>query len=463
LNLLEAGIYDSILFVISLIIAIVFVIKNSKSTFRIFLIIYVLMTYSSYNIMIKPIHDYNIVIPRTALFHYKLVSILSIADVLMIITFIIFAVLYIKKGHIYTVKSKLLNIVYIGMIRDALVLIISSIGFFIYSQHVSSEYFSVADQFRNARGLIYITVFLFFTYNILIKNKLSFIKVFYIFLVIDFINLISGFLATFLYKNYVWQRYFMNVVIIDQDDTGITMFYATLVFISLYIGHKMRLPKFFYLVILSATGLMILTFSKGFFFYLFLAFIFVIVLKAINKQDFRLQFLSFILIIGISSPAIIYFSNSHAITTRVAQIDDYFKYIDTLQNNKVYLLLGIGYGGRYKESNPSLYDAGSMKKIDIKNDRGLRTSIQTPLIGIIKEAGLIGLVIFLSFGFYLIFKVLKITNINVFEISASIYILYYIFFQNILLFPEPSKILLIFKIIILFSIYKKEGVKIVSS
>lgn len=462
MNLLEAGIYDSILFVISLIVAIIFVVKNSKSTFRIFLIIYVLMTYSSYNIMIKPIHDYNIVIPRTALFHYKLISILSIADVLMIVTFIIFMALYIKKGHIYTVKSKLLNIVYIGMIRDALVLIISSIGFFIYSQHVSSEYFSVADQFRNARGLIYITVFLFFTYSILIKNKLSFTRVFYIFLVIDFINLISGFIATLLYKNYVWQRYFMNVVVLDQDDTGITMFYATLIFISLYLGHKMRLPKFFYLVILSATGLMILTFSKGFFLYLFLAFIFVIVLKAINKQDFRLQFLSFILIIGISSPAILYFSNSSAVSTRVAQVDDYFKYIDKL-NNKAYLLLGIGYGGRYKESDPSLYDAGSMKKIDIENYTGLRASIQTPVVGIIKEAGLLGLVIFLSFGFYLIFKVLKTTKINIFEISASIYILYYIFFQNILLFPEPSKILLIFKIIILFSIYKKKGIKIAST
>ena len=94
MSLIEAGIYDSILFIVSLFIAFIFIFKKTNASLRWFLIMYVLLTYSSYNIMIKPIHDYNIVIPRTAFFHLKIISILSVADIFMIITFTIFSLLY---------------------------------------------------------------------------------------------------------------------------------------------------------------------------------------------------------------------------------------------------------------------------------------------------------------------------------------------------------------------------------
>lgn len=457
MNLIEAGIYDSVLFVISLFIAFIFVFKNTNGSLRWFFLLYVLLTYSSYNIMIKPIHDYNIVIPRTAFFHLKIISFLSPADIIMIIIFTIFILLYLTKNKIFLYKNKLLNIIYIGITRDLLLFLIGSIGFFIYTLNVSSDYYTIADQFRNARGLFYIPVFLFFTYSILNNQKISFLKIFYIFIFLDFINLSSGFIATLLYKDYVWQRYFLNVLILDQDDTGITMFYATLFFTSIIIGKKMKLPPFYNLVIIISTGLMVLTFSKGFFVYLFLLYLFSLIIMAKNKKNIIPKVIGLLLLIGILFPAAVYFSKSSAVSTRVAQVNDYFTYINSSFNSNISLLSGIGAGGFYKESDPSLYDSGSMRKIDIKKYTGLRTSIQTPIVGIIKDSGIIGLLIFLIVDFFILFKILKITNLGVLEISASFYIMFYVFFQNILLFPEPSKILLIFKIIILYSLYQKKS------
>jgi len=463
MSLIEAGIYDSILFIVSLFIAFIFIFKKTNASLRWFLIMYVLLTYSSYNIMIKPIHDYNIVIPRTAFFHLKIISILSVADIFMIITFTIFSLLYLMKNKIIFYKNILLNIIYIGMIRDLVLLLIGTIGFFIYMLNTSSDYYSIADQFRNARGLIYISVFLFFTYSILNNQKLSFMKIFYIFIFLDLINLGSGFIATLLYKDYVWQRYFLNVVILDQDDTGITMFYATIFFTSIIIGKKMKLPFFYNIVIFMSTVLMVLTFSKGFFVYLFLLYIFSLVIIAQNKKNFIPKLFSLLLVIGLLFPAISYFSKSSAINTRLAQINDYFTYINHI-DSQISLLAGIGYGGFYKESDPSLYDSGSMKKIDIKNHTGLRTSIQTPLVCIIKDSGMLGFFIFLIVGFFLLFKFLKTIKLGVFEIATSFYLMFYIFFQNILLFPEPSKILVLFKIVILYVLYKRDkGVRYVNN
>ena len=40
--------------------------------------------------MVMPIHDYNVAVARNFIYHYKVLSILSIADVLFIVLFLLF-------------------------------------------------------------------------------------------------------------------------------------------------------------------------------------------------------------------------------------------------------------------------------------------------------------------------------------------------------------------------------------
>lgn len=45
--------------------------------------LYVLCSYSSYNIMVMPIHDYNIAIARNIIYHYKIFSFISVIDIVL--------------------------------------------------------------------------------------------------------------------------------------------------------------------------------------------------------------------------------------------------------------------------------------------------------------------------------------------------------------------------------------------
>lgn len=49
--------------------------------------LYVLCSYSSYNIMVMPIHDYNIAIARNIIYHYKIFGFISVIDIVFIIIF----------------------------------------------------------------------------------------------------------------------------------------------------------------------------------------------------------------------------------------------------------------------------------------------------------------------------------------------------------------------------------------
>lgn len=90
---------DSIVFFLFLAIALIyFLIVAKKNGFNIYTIIlfsiYIICSYSSYNIMVKPIHDFNIAIPRTGIYHFKVIGPLAPIDIIFLL---LFAFVFMKK------------------------------------------------------------------------------------------------------------------------------------------------------------------------------------------------------------------------------------------------------------------------------------------------------------------------------------------------------------------------------
>ena len=75
-------ILDSLIFFLSSFILVYYVSKQKNLNFKekIAFSIFFIILNSSYNIMIKSIHDYNVSIPRTFLYRFKILGPFSILD-----------------------------------------------------------------------------------------------------------------------------------------------------------------------------------------------------------------------------------------------------------------------------------------------------------------------------------------------------------------------------------------------
>lgn len=87
--------YDGVVFLLGVLFALLYLYHISRTLkFNCYTVVlfflYVIFSYSSYNIMVMPIHDYNVAVARNFIYHYKVLSILSIADVLFIVLFLLF-------------------------------------------------------------------------------------------------------------------------------------------------------------------------------------------------------------------------------------------------------------------------------------------------------------------------------------------------------------------------------------
>lgn len=105
-------ILDSIVFFITLIIGFLYVWRFNKKnnigySFLVLMFFYIICSYSSYNIMVKPIHDYNLAIPRTFIFHFKVFGPLVPLDILSVLAlfFIIIRKLSSSNPRIFAMNS----------------------------------------------------------------------------------------------------------------------------------------------------------------------------------------------------------------------------------------------------------------------------------------------------------------------------------------------------------------------
>ena len=79
-ELLKLVLIDSLILLIAIIISSIYISKKSIGKEKIALYIYMIVTFSIYNIYVKPVQDYLLPIPRTYIFYQKIVAGLSIYD-----------------------------------------------------------------------------------------------------------------------------------------------------------------------------------------------------------------------------------------------------------------------------------------------------------------------------------------------------------------------------------------------
>ena len=112
---------DSIIFIVSNLILGIYVFKNKKLNLKekIAYTIFFIILNSSYNIMMKTVHDYNKVIPRTFIYREKLIGSFTLLDIVCIL-FIIVNIKYffriIKNKFIFVHVIRCVGLYIIGVI-----------------------------------------------------------------------------------------------------------------------------------------------------------------------------------------------------------------------------------------------------------------------------------------------------------------------------------------------------------
>lgn len=451
---------DSIVFFLFLAIAFIyFLIIAKKNGFNIYTIIlfsiYIICSYSSYNIMVKPIHDFNIAIPRTGIYHFKVIGPLAPIDIIFLL---LFAFVFMKKimtrslFSYQIVKNSAIISKYITL-QGVLLAIISSMGFVAYMKNGGQG--EVNDQLIYCRGIIYFLVSIFLFQKSCENLKgFDFYKLFKIFCVIDVLNLISGFISSIIFHDYVWERYGVKITIIDQDKaTAYFVIYALLI-TSLLFTRPLK-NKVIYI---STLLIGIFMFYNMYKFVFSLAFLYIIYEFFINAIRGRIAVVKMsLLTVGLVAvmSTVLMLSNSKAMNTRSTQFGDYWEYTGS---KFPAIALGIGFGGQYYSPSDT-DDQGEIKQIDVENGTAnYRKSIQTPFLNQIKNAGLIGFFITIFFAIFAVIYMAKINislPFNILYNAICFNIMWFMCSGSIMLQPTPIVIVTVSKLLLLFYLLRE--------
>ena len=403
---------DSIVFFIFLFIAFLILLRfkrtNSISkSFFILLIFYVVCSYSSYNMMVKPIHDYNMAIARTFIFHFKVIGPLAPLDIVFLLSLVFIGIRKIAQGNLLTFRLDVDTAFFIKfiLIQGVVIVTISTLAFILHTYGGGKG--QLTDQLLYFRGIIYFLVVVYL-YQLAIDDfkRLGFYKLFSLFLVIDVINVISGFISTIIYKDYVWSRYGIHVTIIDQDDVyNFLTVYALLAITFLFTKPIKRM--YIYISILGIGFLIFGNIYKYIFMLAALFFFYDTIINAMKGKVAVFKILIAALSIVLFTSTIVMLSTSKSINTRSAQIDDYWEYTGSKFPASI---IGIGHGGQFY-SPTETDDDGEVKAILKESSlANYKRNIQTPVVAFIKTIGPLGTIIVLAF---LIYGLIKIAFINI--------------------------------------------------
>lgn len=415
---------DSIIFCLVNIYIIFWVLlKKISRKDKLYYIIFFIILNSSYNMMVKPVHDYNLNIARTFIWRYKVIASLSIFDII----FLIFFIINLKDTVKYFKESKLSMLIYS---REIIIVIFGVISFVINKGYAidSGSRFLI-----ECKSILY-----FFTFcSIFYKHfnyELKEINYIHIFTVI----LISGLISLLCFdKQFLWERYGSFVKIIDQEDASTISIYVILVlFFDFSICKKLKYGILF-LVFFMQNILCVYKGSIVFLIFSLLFYYFFIENKG-KLYGFKIFMLlnSIIVLILVSLNKIINLATSQSIFTRIYQVADF---LNEMKLRGIFaILFGLGIGTPF-HSNFDIGDQGEIKLIDKANQiyEGYRTSVQSPMLGVLKMIGFVGLLIYIIFTIIIVIKLIKafkeykIKYIVSSELIASlIFLVYGLFFGN---------------------------------
>ena len=381
---------DSVIFLLGVIVSIALLWKRSKAFpgLRPFGLLYIGGTLSSYNIMVKPIHDYNLVVARTLLPHGKVLGPLSVLDTLMVLV-LLYLIVWSRASERRSFRiPREFRLV---LAKDLFLAAISLVLFLLLAGQTSSP---LGGEVAWYRQILYYIV-LFFLGNKFLRRHpdANLTQVFMTFVWIDVVNFGCGFLSTLVYSDIVWQRYFLNVTIIDQEDPMIAIMYA-LVLVYMWVRKStFGIPRSGILACVLITVLLLANFYKGSIAYILLFLPFTAVYAIVHRRNsFRPLVASLsILPVGALFYWIFFVAFSAApLQTRESQFTDLTVFMSQLGD--AYPIVGIGNGTLYERFHTD-EDQGEVKAIDLEENAGKASVMQSPGAQIYKATGLPGLAV----------------------------------------------------------------------
>ncbi|MFS7190378.1 hypothetical protein AB6864_23140 [Serratia proteamaculans] len=346
-------------------------------------------------------------IARTFIFHFKVIGPLAPLDIVFLLSLIFIGIRKIAQGNLLTFRLDIDTAFFIKfiLIQGVVIVTISTLAFILHTYGGGKG--QLTDQLLYFRGIIYFLVVVYL-YQLAIDDfkRLGFYKLFSLFLVIDVINVISGFISTIIYKDYVWSRYGIHVTIIDQDDVyNFLTVYALLAITFLFTKPIKRM--YIYISILGIGFLIFGNIYKYIFMLAALFFFYDTIINAMKGKVAVFKILIAALSIVLFTSTIVMLSTSKSINTRSAQIDDYWEYTGSKFPASI---IGIGHGGQFY-SPTETDDDGEVKAILKESSlANYKRNIQTPVVAFIKTIGPLGTIIVLAF---LIYGLIKIAFINI--------------------------------------------------
>ncbi|MCS3313107.1 hypothetical protein NXX38_14730 [Bacteroides sp. BFG-637] len=200
-ELLKLVLIDSLILLIAIIISSIYISKKSIGKEKIALYIYMIVTFSIYNIYVKPVQDYLLPIPRTYIFYQKIVAGLSIYDFFSIglcgMLLIRYFILKRDKGIF-----KQSNVIMWIWRRDVYILVLSFGGFYLYMLTGNPTDYMI--QLRTLRGVITGFICVYITMLILKKydKEQDIRRLLSILFFLNFMNVLSQVISSFFLAKY---------------------------------------------------------------------------------------------------------------------------------------------------------------------------------------------------------------------------------------------------------------------
>lgn len=404
MNLNQSIFIDSMIFYAVNIYIILWVIrKNITIREKLAYILFFIILNSSYNIMIKPIHDYNISIPRNFIWNYDLIGPLAIADIIFLLLFILNIIDFMK-----IIKySKFTALIFA---REIIFIVIGVVSFFINSGYQINGFGRFTIELKS---VLYFFASMMITIKYMNRSieEVNYMKIITLILVSGFVSLL------FFDDYYLWIRYGQVVKIIDQEDAGTISIIAIYYFLFRYLKNRNKMDIIIFLALIVQN---LLCMYKNTMIILLGS---VVIIILYMKKNLKNYFVGTLLILSIMLIGIVKYESigeilsSQSMITRVYQSTDF---INEMENKGSYAMtFGLGMGTPYK-STFNIGDEGEIKIIDkINNVNGYREIVQVPIIGMLKYVGIAGFIIVTIFTIKIMVLWLKYIIKNKYNLSCE--------------------------------------------
>lgn len=379
---------DSIIFFVFIALSIVYVKKNCVRGERFLMYAYVFITYSSFNIFIKPVQDYLIPIPRTFIFYYKVIGGVSVYDIFLILScMLVFSKIFIDYRKILILFAN--NTLSLFLKRDIALLLISTLGFLLY--YFFDNPCDVVAQFRIVRDFLNAILMVYITLKFITKcdSPVKCRRILIVLCTLNFFNFLSQFISSFVLQGISWERGGHPVVLLDQTEGLLAMLYLPFLLVkSKLIPLRIVLISFFSIL------LIFINYIKAAYLMVGITILVFFILGLIKRiMNMRLILLAPMVFIAIIFYSYVFFQSSTGDRlSRVGQIESLEK---SLEDKPFFYLIGIGQGGMILRQTTSTDDEGEIRAIDMDKNSKYQVAFQVPIISFIKQSGIIGLCIVL--------------------------------------------------------------------